>query len=132
MGLGFEMWDLADDLGLTVVEHHGEHTSGYYPGERFVRLTPGMPRRVSRSVLAHEIGHHVLGHQPTDIRVVRVRQEQSAQEWAARRLIAPRLYIEAERLREGHVPSIAFDLNVSDELVLVYQGMIGRRLARAA
>jgi hypothetical protein len=116
-----DLWQLASDLDLEVVERRGIHRSGYAPGDRHVELRPRMRGRVLRSVLGHEIGHHVLGHRPTDFGPIRKRQEHQANRWAALQLIEPAAYAEAEQLRGGHVPSMAFDLNVSDELVLVYQ-----------
>lgn len=116
-----DVWQLATELGLTVVERHGVHQSGYAPGSSHVVLRPGMRGRVLRSVLAHEIGHHVLGHRPTGFGPMRKRQEHQANEWAAHQLITPVAYAEAERLRGPHVSPIAFELNVSEELVAVYQ-----------
>ena len=115
------VWQLATDLGLSVVERHGVHRSGYAADAAHVELRPGMRGRVLRSVLAHEIGHHVLGHRPTNFGPVRKRQEYQSNIWAAHQLITPEAYAEAERMRDGHVSSMAFDLNVSDELLLIYQ-----------
>jgi Zn-dependent peptidase ImmA (M78 family) len=117
---------LADELGLTVVEKRVAHTSGYCAGERTIYLTPRMPRRAARSVLAHELAHHVLEHRPTDFGPIRSRQEREANEWAARYLIDHTSYVEVERLRDGHVGSMAHDLDVAVELVTVYRGMLQR------
>lgn len=121
-----DLWVLATDLGLSVVETFDVPKSGYDPGERAIYLSPGMKGRVLRSVLAHEIGHHVLGHHPTHIELLRRRQETAANVWAARMLITPGAYADAEYQRDGHVPSMAVDLDVSDELVLVYQRQLLR------
>lgn len=120
------MWNLAADLGLAVVERRVEHRSGYWPEEQVVYLTPGMAPRRLRCVLAHEIGHHILGHRPAAHGPIRSRQEHAANEWAAMRLIDPDRYAEVERQRDGHLASIAHDLNVVPELVQVFQ----RRLLR--
>ncbi|MBW9093152.1 ImmA/IrrE family metallo-endopeptidase [Microbacterium jejuense] len=117
---------LAEDLGLTVIEKRAPHTSGYRPDERIIRLTPGMPRRAARSVLAHELGHHVLGHRPTDFGPIRSRQERQANEWAAQHLIRHDVYIESERIRDAHLGSMAHDLDVAPELVAVYRAMLQR------
>lgn len=117
---------LAEELGLEVIEKRGPHTSGYRPHERVIRLTPGMSRRAARSVLAHEIAHHVLEHRPTDFGPIRARQERQANEWAARHLIDHDTYIEVERLRDGHLASMAHDLDVAPELVTVYQSLLQR------
>ena len=121
-----DMWDYADQLGLTVVEHHGPHTSGYRPGDHSVHLRPGMRGRILQSVLAHEIAHHILGHLPTDSRPERARQEAAANRWAALHLIDPEAYAAAERARNGHTKSMAVDLHVADELVDVYQQHLAR------
>lgn len=76
--------------------------------------------------MCHEIGHHVLGHRPTDFGLMRKRQEAAADSWAAQTLITPHAYAEAERHREGHVTSMAIDLNVPDELVVAYRGTLLR------
>lgn len=120
------MWKLADDLGLHVREARGPHVSGYQAGENFIRLTPGMRGRVLRSVLAHEIGHHVLGHLPTHLGPLRRRQERAANEWAALQLITPDAYATAEAEHGGHAKTMAVALNVADELVLVYQSLLTR------
>jgi hypothetical protein len=116
-----DIWKLADDLGLTVRERRGTHRSGYAPDDNHIDLTPGMRGRVLRGVMCHEIGHHVLGHRPTEFGLVRKRQEFAANAWAAHTLITPEAYAEAEQHRGGHVTAMAIDLNVPDELVVVYQ-----------
>lgn len=121
-----DMWNLAADLGLSVVESRGAHRSGYHPGDRTIHLRPGGRGRVQRSVLAHEIAHHVLGHRPTDIGVLRARQERAANEWAALILITPDAYAAAEQLRDGHPSAIACDLHVADELVIIYRSLLLR------
>ena len=121
-----DMWEFAAERGLTVVEDRGPHRSGYHPGERVIRLSAGMRGRVQRSVLAHEIAHHELGHRPIPSGLERDRQESAANRWAASTLISPLEYATVERLRGGHLPSMAVDLQVSDELVVVYQQMLFR------
>lgn len=121
-----DMWDLAHDLGLEVREKRGVHRSGYAPGDNHIDLTPGMRGRVLQSVLCHEIGHHVLGHFPTDFGPIRKRQEAAANVWAARTLITPDAYVEAERKWGGHITGMAIEMFVADELVIVYQRMLLR------
>lgn len=118
--------NLADELGLTVIEKRVAHTSGYRASDRHVFLTPGMQRRRARSALAHEIAHHVLEHRPTEFGPVHKRQERHANEWAARLLIPHDRYIEVERLRDGHLLSMAHDLDVAPELLEVHQSMLLR------
>lgn len=117
---------LAHDLGLTVVERRGPHQSGYAPDDHTIRLTPGLPRRIGRSVLAHELAHHVLGHRPTHHGPIRLRQERHANEWAAHHLIHHDHYREVELLRDGHEGAMAHDLDVAPELLAVYRRMLAR------
>ena len=121
-----DMWAFSDRAGLIVVEHTGEHTSGYEPGSNHVHLSPGLRPRVARSVLAHENAHHALGHRPTTDPVSRAKQELAANRWAAELLITPDRYAAAEAAHNGHVRSMAVALHVADELVLTYRGMLER------
>lgn len=116
-----DAWNLAADLGLEVRERRGTHRSGYAPDANYITLTPGMRGRILRGVMYHEIGHHVLGHRPTDFGLIRKRQEHAANLWSAHQLITPDSYADAERTRNGHITGMAIDLNVPDELVVVYQ-----------
>lgn len=120
------LYRLAESHGLTVTEGAGKHLGGYRPGDHTIRLRPGLSHRAARTVLAHEIAHHVLGHRPTQFGPVLARQERQANEWAARRLINIHDYRTAELIREGHVPSIAFDLDVLPVVVETYQTLITR------
>ncbi|MCT1477703.1 ImmA/IrrE family metallo-endopeptidase [Microbacterium sp. p3-SID336] len=115
---------LADQLELRVVERAGRTRGGFDPVAGTIRLAPGMSRRTARSVLAHELGHAQLGHHPTALASARARQERRADEWAARRLITPAAYAEAEAARGTHLASLAFELDVTIELVAAFQRLL--------
>lgn len=117
---------LADELGINVTERRGIHAGGYHHGSRTIRLDPGLPHRVARSVLAHEIAHHVFGDTPAAHGPARARQERRANEWAALRLISLDAYASAERLRDGHTASMAHDLGVTTELVDAFRALLAR------
>lgn len=68
----------------------------------------------------------MLGHRPTDFGLIRKRQEAAANLWAAQTLICPEAYAEDERHRDGHTTSMAIELNVPDELVVVYRSTLLR------
>ncbi|MBP3978896.1 ImmA/IrrE family metallo-endopeptidase [Microbacterium sp. BLY] len=123
---------LADDLGIRIVERGGPTPGGFQPVTRTIRLAPGMSRRTTRSILAHELGHAHLGHQPTREAALRARQERQADEWAAARLITPTAYAAAEQLRGPHPPSIAFELDVTIEVVLAFQRLLLRQRGPAS
>lgn len=117
---------LADELGITVIERAGLRLGGYHGGSTTIRLNPALPRRVARSVLAHEIGHHVFGDAPSPYGPVMAKQERRADEWAARYLISPDAFAETERHRGGHTASMAFDLGVTVELVDAFRRLLLR------
>jgi Zn-dependent peptidase ImmA (M78 family) len=121
---------LIDEHGLRVVERSGPTWGGFDPRTRTIRVSPGMSARATRSVLAHELAHAVLGHVPAPHGALqRVRQEQRADEWAARLLISPAAYAEAEATRGPHPASLAFELGVTVELVYAFQRLLRRRAA---
>lgn len=121
-----DMIKLAGELGLTVLERRGNHAGGYHAGSRVIRLDPNLPRRVARSVLAHEIAHHVFGDRPSPYGPVRAKQERRANEWAALRLITPEAFAEVEQQRDGHTASMAHDLDVIPELVDAFRSLLLR------
>lgn len=117
---------LVEQHGLHLVERRGSSLGGFEPSTSTIRLDPGMSDRATCSVLAHELGHAVLGHVPTSDRLLRDRQEQRADEWAARLLITARSYADAEHLRGAHAASLAFELGVTVEIVVAYQRLLRR------
>ncbi|WP_144873853.1 ImmA/IrrE family metallo-endopeptidase [Microbacterium sp. 1.5R] len=117
---------LVEIHGLRLVERSGGSRGGYEPRTATIRVSPGMSERTRCSVIAHELGHAMLGHEHTLDPVQRGRQERRADEWAARLLITPSAYAEAEAARDGHPASIAFDLGVTVDLVLAYQRLLRR------
>lgn len=117
---------LADQLDLHVVERPGRTRGGFDPSTRTIRLNPGMSMRTTRSVLAHELGHARLGHHPTQRPSVRDRQERRADEWAARQLLTPQRYAAAEAIRGTHLASLAFELDVTIEIVAAFQSLLQR------
>lgn len=117
---------LVEERGLRVVERTGPTRGGFDPARRVIRIAPGMSRRTTRSVLAHELGHAVLSHAPTTHPVLRERQERQADAWAARLLITPRSYAVAEEIRGPHPASLAHELDVTVELIAAYQDFLRR------
>ena len=117
---------LAEEQRLHVVERAGRTLGGFDPATGTIRLSPGMRVRTARSVLAHELGHAHLGHGPAPTPAIRAHQERQADEWAARRLITPAAYAAAEQLRGTHLASLAFELDVTIEIVLAFQRVLSR------
>ncbi len=121
-----ELLQLADELGVKVIERRGGKPGGYHAGTTTIRLHPGMSWRVSRSILAHELAHHIFGDTPTPYGPVRAKQERRANEWAARRFITPSTYAAAEANHHGHLPAMAYELGVTLELIEAYKQMLTR------
>lgn len=117
---------LLEENGLHLVERRGRRPSGYEPRTATIRVTPGLSARATSSVIAHELGHAMLGHTPTADPSIRARQERRADEWAARLLIDADAYAEAERARGTHPASLAYDLGVTVEIVTAYQRLLRR------
>jgi len=128
-----ELLQLATDMGLEVIEATLVGKDGGYSHARGqIRLHRKMSERTARSVLAHEIGHAIYGHVPTHFGPIHLRQERQADQWAAKHLITIDAYQEAEARRDGHVPSMAYDLNVIPELVEVFQTILRQSLHHVA
>lgn len=127
-----DLLHLADAQRVRVIERTGRTRGGYDPTTRTIRLSPGMSARTTRSVLAHELGHACLGHVPPASSAMRAQQERQADEWAASRLITPHAYAEAEEVRGPHLASLAFELDVTIELIEAYQRLLRQNLLLAA
>lgn len=118
--------DIAVELGLTVVERKGHHRGGYHDGLKQIRINPGMSRRVTRCFLAHEIAHALFRDVPSVYGPVKAKQERRAWEWAACYLIDPAAFAEVERVRDGHAPAMAYDLDVTVELITAFRRVLSR------
>ena len=120
MGLDYDPWQHAAALRLEVVERRlaGRRRGEYHHDERLIALAPGMSHREARSTLAHEIQHALAGDLPTPFGPLHRRQEVRARRGAAHLLIDVDEYAAAEQLRDGHLRSIAADLNVTWRIVV--------------
>jgi len=116
------------DLGVSVrYAHLGEDRDGeYLHHRRLVRLQPGMPRRLHRSVLAHECAHAVFGDAPSLFGPANAKMERRADEWAALRLIDIDDYKLAESIHAGHPDAIALELDVTADIVEAFQRILSR------
>jgi Zn-dependent peptidase ImmA (M78 family) len=116
-----DLLEHAAQLGLRVKfrdlgrRRHGEiHSSG------LVLINDQRPVAQQRQSLAHECGHHALGHdwtRPFD----RERDERQADTYAARLLITPEAYAAAEALVGAHDGALARELNVTARLVELWR-----------
>lgn len=76
--------NLAQLLGIEVYWRDNMHDAGsWHPDENAISLRTDLTEIETRSVLAHEIGHAVLGHECDGSRA-----EREADEWAANMLLS--------------------------------------------
>lgn len=122
-----QLFDFAEMQGISIEFVPLRNRDGEYRDDlKRIRLREGMSHRLTRWVLAHELGHAAFGDVPSMFGPENARQERRADEWAALRLVDPEAYREAERLRGGHVPSIAHDLDVVTKGVEAFQRILAR------
>ena len=91
-----------------------------------ISLRPGLSRREARSTLAHEVQHAIRRDMGSPFGLLNRRQELAADREAALLLVDPAEYARAEAERDGHLPSMAFDLDVIPEVLTTWQGLILR------
>ena len=118
--------EVARSLGLQVVERKGPTRGGYHDGHKRIRLNPGQSWRVTRSFLAHEIGHALYRHVRSPYGPVMMKQERLAWEWAARYLVTPEAFAAAEDEWSGHAPAMAYELGVTVEIVDAFRRLLQR------
>lgn len=90
----------------------------YIPDRNIIMLRPRMKAASERSVLAHEIGHHLHGHR----RIAgtwSIKQERQADLIAARHLISNDALTTAQR-NSRNPADWCLELEVSGEILLAY------------
>ncbi|MDN6705323.1 ImmA/IrrE family metallo-endopeptidase [Corynebacterium glyciniphilum] len=112
----------AKNHGIEVGDHHGGEKGRRHP-DGSITLRSNLGPLARRCTLAHELGHQEHGHEPTPDPVMHARQERQADEYAARMLIDPDSYREAESLHGPHAGAIAWHLGVTRHLVEVWRTM---------
>lgn len=119
MGIHYDPWAHAQDLGLTVIEKRldGTRRGEYWHDQQLVILRKGMSQRAARSTLAHEVAHAVAGDRPTVFGPMHRRAEIRASRTAATWLVNADEYAVAEQLHAGHLPAIAYELNVTTKVL---------------
>jgi Zn-dependent peptidase ImmA (M78 family) len=115
MGLDYCPWQHAEKLGLTVEERRlpSRRRGEYLHREHLILLAPGLTHREARSTLAHEIQHALAGDIPTAFGPLQRKQEILARRNCAALLVDIDEYAAVERVRDGHLRSMAHDLDVT-------------------
>lgn len=108
---------LARSIGVSLTEHHRGKKGYYDHTARTISMRTGLSDRAYRSTLAHELAHALQGDEFTGIKWMDDRIEARADRMAARLLIDPDDYAEAERHHGPHEDAIAHELGVTRKLL---------------
>ncbi|MFD6094011.1 ImmA/IrrE family metallo-endopeptidase [Oerskovia sp. NPDC060338] len=105
----------------------GENLRGVYEHDvRTVTINAWLNGEQARSTLAHELGHAWYGHTWTSAPHDDNEHERLANEWAAKFLIDAHAYATAEREVGPHPGALGAALNVTADLVVVFQRIVRR------
>ena len=123
MGLEYDPRSHAESLGIAI------RSSELLPGwrgayshfRRTIYIVEGMSIREERSTLAHEVAHAIAGDEFTDFSFFSDKQEKRANLLASRALIDFEEYRRAEKLHGPHLPSLAYELNVTESVIHFWQ-----------
>lgn len=124
-----DLYDFAMARGVQIEYRNLAHlgrAGDYHAQTQQIRLQPNMLYRKERSVLAHELAHHVYADEPDIFGKLPKRAEDRADEWAAHFLIDLEDYIHAEERFGTHTEWIADELCVLDRLVKAYERTLTR------
>ena len=123
MGLEYDPGSHAESLGIAI--KHSElpfYWRGAYSHFRStIYIVEGMSIREERSTLAHEVAHALAGDEFTDFSFFSDKQEKRANLLASRALIDFEEYRRAEKLHGPHLPSLAYELNVTEFILRYWQ-----------
>jgi Zn-dependent peptidase ImmA (M78 family) len=114
-GTAFDPYTFAEQLGIHVI-HRPIRTANelWLPDHSTIVIRSGLRRILDRAVLAHGLGHAVLGHQDD-----RPKHELLADRWAADQLIDPREL--AALPEESSEYQVALELEVTFRLLRVWR-----------
>ena len=113
---------LAETLGVTVKRHTGGG-KGYYDARTHTITTRrGMSIQQYKSTFAHELIHAMRRDVPIPIPVLHRRNELRVDRKAANLLINPEAFHDALAWHQGHLPSVADELEVTLHLLTVWIG----------
>ena len=123
MGLEYDPRPHAESLGIAIrsSELPPGWRGAYSHFRRTIYIVEGMSIREERSTLAHEVAHAIAGDEFTDFSFFSDKQEKRANLFASRALIDFEEYRRAEKLHGPHLPSLAYELNVTEFVIHFWQ-----------
>lgn len=111
----YNPYEHAEQLGIRVAHQELRAANGYWiPDHNLILLRSGMRAVHARTVLAHEIGHAVLGHRDD-----RPKHESQADRFAARNLI-DLAECEAVMRATGDLYLASLELEVSQRMLRLF------------
>lgn len=117
--LTYDPHEHADQLGLTIAYQPLRTGYGLYvPGRDLILLRPRLKVAVERSVLAHEVAHHLHEHRRAS-GMWTLRQERQADLTAAKNLIDPKR-LRSVQLGTPDPAEWCRELQVTGDLLLAY------------
>lgn len=120
---------LAESLNVRIVRHDHGPPGWYNHDKRIISTRRGQSITQYRSALAHELGHAYYGDTPTGNGHFDQRQEQRADQFAARLLINAEEFENAAIWHQGHLPAIADELEVTQHLLRTWKALYERNVA---
>lgn len=111
---------LAETLGVTVKRHTGGG-KGYYDAHTHTITTRrGMSIQQYKSTLAHELAHAMRKDVPIPDQTLHRRNELRVDRVAANILINEESFHDAVKWHQGHLPSVADELEVTLHLLTIW------------
>lgn len=124
-----DLLEHAHAMGLRVKFDNLGRRHGEVRSSGLIVVNDHRPLKGMRITLAHEIGHAAHGHDWTMARHEVARDERQAKTYAARLLITPAQYREAEHELGTEARHLARRLDVTEELVLLWRASFGQERA---
>ncbi|GAB3410610.1 hypothetical protein GCM10027515_31170 [Schumannella luteola] len=108
-------WDAARRMGIRVETSAIPEAGRWYDDHRLILLRSGLGPVAERCTLAHELGHAALGHSTST-----PRNERTADQWAALRLIDHGQLVRLAAAYPAQPTRWAYELDVTKKLMLAY------------
>lgn len=118
---------LAEARNITITEGRMKHHTGILiPEIQTVVISTRFDYPTRRVALAHQLGHHELGHPLILDQPKTPEQERHADEWAATQLLTPQAFLDAQEVHQNDMHAMAESLTVTTGIIRVWQDCIGR------
>lgn len=111
---------LAEALGVRTQRHTGGGKGYYHAPTHTITTRRGMSIQQYKSTFAHELAHAMRRDVPISDPVLSRRNEQRVDLIAANMLISSEAFEDAVKWHQGHLPSIADELEVTLHLLTIW------------